>query len=272
VVGRDVYVVGGFVAPRDTTAVVERFRAGRWARVRPLPVALNHAAAVGYRGNVYVAGGYAGAHGPTDAVSTLYRYDPQRDHWTRLRPMPTARAALAFGALDGKLYATGGSDGRRALAALEIYDIARDRWSRGPSLAIAREHLAGAVLAGRFYAVAGRTLRTGNLGVVERYDPGRRRWQRLPDIPKRRGGNGAVGWGHELVVAIGGEESAGTIGAVDAYDRRSRHWTRLPAMPTARHGLAVVNRAGEIWAVEGGTSPGLSFSSRVEILRHAGGD
>jgi hypothetical protein len=137
-IGSDVYVIGGFVPPRTTTAAVERLRRGRWTRTRALPVALNHAAAVGYRGHVYVLGGYASRNGLGQPVKTLYRYDPRRDRWSRLPGMPTARAALALGAIDGRLYAAGGADGTRQTGALEIYDIATRRWSRGPSLPVTR--------------------------------------------------------------------------------------------------------------------------------------
>src|SRR3954447_21739423 len=112
-VAQDVYVIGGFVRPNTTTAAVERFNTlrRRWKRVRALPVPLNHAAAVGYRGHVYVVGGYASRDGLTDPVKTLYRYDPQRGRWRRLPGMATARAGLAVGVVRGRLYAAGGAAG-----------------------------------------------------------------------------------------------------------------------------------------------------------------
>jgi N-acetylneuraminic acid mutarotase len=214
--GHDIYVIGGFVPPNRTSALVERLHRGKWTRVRPLPVGLNHAAAVGYRGYVYVIGGYASPDGLTQPVGTLLRYDPKRNRWKRLPGMPTARAALAVGAAGGKLFAAGGSDGTRPMATFEIYDITKRRWSRGPALSVPREHLGGAVARGRFYAVAGRNS-DGNLRVFERYDPGRHAWTRLPDVPKERGGNGAAGIAGSIV-AVGGEEGAGTIAEVDLFD------------------------------------------------------
>jgi hypothetical protein len=265
-VGGDLYVIGGFVPPRRTTAAVERLRNGRWSRVRPLPVPLNHAAAVGYRGYLYVGGGYAGRDGLTDAVRTLYRYDPKHNRWSRLPDMPTARAALAAGAADGRLFAAGGAAEGRQTGVLEIYDIAKRRWSRGPSLSVAREHLGGLIHAGRFYAVAGRNNQSGNLAIVEGYDPARRRWSRLPDMPKERGGNGAAQLGAGIV-AVGGEEGAGTIGEVDRFDFETRRWQRLTPMPTPRHGLAVIADARHrVVAVSGGPQPGMAFSNAVEVL------
>jgi hypothetical protein len=267
VLGKDIYVIGGFVPPRRTTSAVERLRRDHWTRTRSLPVALNHAAAVGYRDHVYVAGGYASPDGLGQPVKTLYRYDPKQDRWTRLPDMPTARAALALGASGGQLYAVGGSNGAKQTGVLEIYDIARRRWSRGPSLAVAREHLGGAVYRGRFYAVAGRNNADGNLAIVESYDRATRRWSRLPDMPKERGGNGAAVLGGSLV-AVGGEEAGGTIGEVDLFDFASRTWARIAPMPTPRHGLAVVaTPSGTVWAVAGGPQPGMAFSNAAELLR-----
>jgi hypothetical protein len=269
VLGSDLYVIGGFVSSHQTAAAVERYRGGKWKRVHSLPVGLNHAAAVGYRGHVYVVGGYAGRNSLSDPQKTLYRFDPKRNRWTRLPDMPTARAALALGAVGGLLYAAGGAAGGKQTGVLEIYDIAKRRWSHGPSLSVAREHLGGAVSGGRFYAVAGRNNDSGNLAIVDAYDPARHHWSRLPDMPKARGGNGAAALG-DGIVAIGGEEGGGTIAEVDRFDFGMRKWQRLDPMPTPRHGLAVMaDQKGAVWTVSGGPQPGFAFSNAVEVLRSA---
>lgn len=267
-----IYVAGGFVPPNRTTDIVERYDLARhrWSRVAALPVPLNHAAAAGYRGHVYVAGGYASRNGLANPSRALYRYDPESNRWTRLPSMPTARAALAFGAIKGRLYAAGGADGTRALKTFEIYDIARRRWTRGPDLSVAREHLGGAVVEGEFYAVAGRN-QDGNLSIAERFTPGRRAWLRLPDLGKARGGHGAAGWNFGATVfAVGGEEGAGTIAEVEGWGGRTprKGWYGFPGLPTPRHGLGVVfdEPTEKLYVIEGGTSPGFSFSKRMEIM------
>jgi non-specific serine/threonine protein kinase len=259
------------VPPRTTSAAVERsHNGGRWVRARSLPVPLNHAGAVGYRGHVYVVGGYAGRNGLTEPVHTLYRFDPKRNRWARLPEMPTARAALAVGAIRGKLYVVGGAAAGKQLDVLEIYDISKRRWSRGPSFSIAREHLGGAAWSGHFYAVAGRNNESGNLAILESYDPETRRWTRLPDMPKARGGNGAAAL-EEGIMAIGGEEAGGTIGEVDLFEFKTRKWQRVATMPTPRHGLAVVALPdGTVWTVAGGPQPGMAFSNAEEILASKG--
>jgi|tagenome__1003787_1003787.scaffolds.fasta_scaffold20971569_2 hypothetical protein len=183
--------MGGFIRAGFSTAATERYDIvrDRWTRVANMPVALNHAAAVAYRGRVYVLGGYSSRTGLDDEVATLYRYDPRRDRWRRLPSMPTAHGALAVGVIGGRLYAAGGAGQGGVHAELEIYDFKQRRWSRGPAMAVARDHLAGAVAGGRFYALAGRARGHGNYDVVEAYNPRTRRWRTLPRMQKPRGGS-----------------------------------------------------------------------------------
>jgi N-acetylneuraminic acid mutarotase len=277
-VGQAVYVIGGFAPPEGRSSpLVERFnlRTRRWRRVAPLPIAVNHAAAVAHRGHVYVLGGYADATGLSGEVPRLYRYDPRPDRWRRLPDAPTARAALAAGVIGDRLFAAGGARGGRALTTFESYDFRRRRWTRLPDLATAREHVGGAVAGGRLYVVGGRAAGQGNFTVVERYDPRRRRWASMPALTKARGGNGAAAVGG-TVVAVGGEEDAGTIREVEALDTTRRgaalRWRRLADMRTPRHGLGVVAAGGRVLAIEGGPQPGLHYSDAIEALRVLGRD
>jgi hypothetical protein len=268
-VGRYVFVVGGFEQRSGTTtSAVERYDTvdDEWRRVRSMPVGLNHPAAVAYRGDIYVVGGYTGRGDLRGEISTLYRYRPDHDRWSRLPSAPTKRAALAAGVIGGKLYAAGGANTRDgALRALEIYDFANRRWSRGPDMNVAREHLAGAVAGGAFYVLAGRVAGKGNFKVAERFLPRQRRWERLPDMRKPRGGIGAARVGRQVVV-LGGEEQSGTIGDVEAFDPRTRRWSDLPPLGVPRHGLGVVARGNRIYAIEGGPEPGFHFSNATEAL------
>jgi N-acetylneuraminic acid mutarotase len=267
-VGRSIYVVGGFVEGGLSSSQIERYEIDkrRWSEVEPLPVPVDHAAAIGHGGFLYVLGGYSHSTGAEAILRNLYRYDPRRNRWARLPSAPTARAAMALGAMRGRLYAAGGANERGALTTLEVYDIRRRRWTTGRPFSVPREHLGGAALGGSFYAVGGRN-EAGNLKIVERYTPGKG-WKRVADLGKARGGNGAAAWvGGRRVFAVGGEEPAGTIREVEEFD--GRRWRRLPHLPTARHGLGVVfdERGKRLYAIEGGTSPGLTFSNRLEILR-----
>jgi N-acetylneuraminic acid mutarotase len=268
-VGSSAYLVGGF-GPRGnaTLKTVERYdlRRGATTLVAALPVALNHAPAVAHDGAVYVAGGYAARGAGADAGTRgLLRYQPARNVWSRLRPMPTARGALCAGVIGDRLYAVGGASRGAPLATLEIYDFATGRWSIGPPMGQPREHLACAVAGGRLYALAGRAAGQGNFTTVERFDPGAQRWTRVADMAKPRGGIAAATVRDQIIV-LGGEESAGTIKEVEAYDPAADRWSALPDLPTPRHGLGAVAYRGRVYALEGGTSPGFSFSRAVEAL------
>jgi hypothetical protein len=271
-VGRFIYVMGGFEPSGATSAATERYdiERDRWRRVADMPVALNHAAAVAYRGRVYVLGGYSSPTGLNQEVATLYRYNPERDRWRRLPSAPTARGALAAGVIGGRLYAAGGAAGGRALTTLEIYDFKRGRWRSGPDMATAREHLAGAVARGRFYALAGRS-GGANFAVAEAYDPRARRWRAVPAMRKERGGIGAATVRGGRIVVAGGEETAGTIREVELYNPGTRRWRALPDLPTPRHGLGVVARDRRVFTIEGGDIPGYAFTNAIEALDVPGG-
>jgi N-acetylneuraminic acid mutarotase len=266
-VGRSIYAIGGFTPEPASTAAVERYdvERRRWRRVRPLPIAVNHAAATGHAGHVYVMGGYTARAGLEGQTARLYRYSPGRDRWARLPDAPVARGAHAMAAVGGKLYVVGGVEPRGVTTRLDVYDIARRRWSRGPDMEVAREHLGAAALGRSVYVLAGRTA-AGNLTAAERFDTRSRAWERLPEMDRDRGGNSAAAAGGRVVV-FGGEEGAGTIREVEAFDPRTRRWTRLADMPTPRHGLGAVGLGNSVFAVQGGPQPGFAFSAALEELR-----
>lgn len=53
---------------------------------------------------IYVAGGM----GLSGQLSSFERYDTEKDIWTQLSPMLTARSALTLAVLDKQIYAMGG--------------------------------------------------------------------------------------------------------------------------------------------------------------------
>jgi hypothetical protein len=265
-VGRFVYVVGGFLGPTgETTAAVERYdvRTDRWRRVRDMPLALNHPTAVAYRGRVYVHGGYAGETGLAQPMGALLRYDPRRDRWRRLRSSPTPRAAHAAAVIGGRLFVAGGANDSGSLRSLEVYDFGSGRWSRGPSFpGPARNHTTGVASGGRFYVLAGRD--ASNFTAAERYDPRRRRWERLPPLRTARGGIAAVRVRDGRIVVFGGEQltpGGTTIAPVELFDPRTRRWRSLPDLRTPRHGLGGAALGRRLYAIQGGVTPGLSYSS-----------
>jgi hypothetical protein len=270
-VGRFVYVVGGFERSSGATvAAVAGYdiRRDRWSTVRDMPLALNHATAVAHDGRLYVHGGYRGARDLSRATGALLRYDPRGGRWRRLRSSPTPRAAHAAAAVGDRLYVAGGANESGSLRSLEVYDFRRGRWSRGPSFpGPARNHTTGVASGGRFYVLAGRD--SGNLTAAERYDPRRRAWEELPPLRTARGGIASARLRDGRIVVFGGErlEPGGTtIAEVELFDPRRGRWSSLPELRTPRHGLGGVALGRRVYAIEGGTSPGFSFSRAIEFL------
>ena len=255
--GRELVVVGGFLADGRSSARVDAYSPARdhWRRLPELPVAVNHAMAASDGRRLYVVGGYGA---PTRAFVL------ERGRWRRLPDLPGARAAAGAAIVGRTLYVVGGvgQDGlaRDALA----FDRVRRRWSRIPGPK-PREHLGVTSLGGRVYALAGREAGT-NFDAFQAYRPAKRRWVTLPRVPETRGGTDAASVG-SVIVSAGSESSAGTSAAVYGYDTFARRWSRLPDLPTARHGLGVVALAGRVYAVGGGPTPGLSVSGANEFLQ-----
>lgn len=279
-VGRSIYVVGGFTNAGAPTRQVERYdtRRDRWELVKPMPIAVNHAAAVGYRGDLYVLGGYTGAPfsfgigtgGVADATSAFFRYDPETDSWSRMPSAPTRRAAMAAAVIGDELHVAGGADSLRPLTAFEIFNFKHGTWRRGPDMPRPTEHTAGAAANGEFYVVSGRPSYVEETNrFVQRYSPRTGRWERVADLMSGRGGLAAVSV-CDGVVAFGGEDPhrgpPGTVPEVEVYDPVRDSWDRLPDMRTPRHGLggAVIDR--RIYALEGGDITLVSITDTAEAL------
>jgi N-acetylneuraminic acid mutarotase len=264
VFGREIAVVGGFLANGQNTTRADAYSPARnrWRRLPNLPVRVDHAMAAGAGAELYVVGGY----GP-GSVARATAFVLRRGRWSALPSLPAPRAAAGVAVAGGKLYVVGGVEapGRLARDAF-AFDFGDQRWSliAGPR---AREHLGAAALGGVVYAVAGRTggLET-NLDIVEAYDAAANRWRAIPRVPGRRGGTAAAAVSGRLVSA-GGEEPGGTIRTVFAHNPGTRRWTSLPSLPRPRHGLGLVGYRGRAYALAGGPQPGLTVSGSNQVLR-----
>ena len=263
--GDEIAVAGGFNADGSHSARVDVYSPARdrWRRLPDLPASAHHAMAVGYRGRLYVLGGYGSDGQPLRAA---YVFAGRR--WQRLPRLPFPRAAAGAAVARGRILVAGGvvrTGGARLARNALSFDPTTRRWAVVPG-PLPREHLGVTSLAGVVYAVAGRTsgLDT-NVTHFESYRPGDRRWQRLPAVPDPRGGTGAAAL-RGLVVSVGGEEPGGTIREVYAYRISTRSWQRLDDLPTPRHGIGVAALAGQVYVIGGGPEPGMTVSGANESL------
>lgn len=267
VVGDRIYVVGGLTATGVTDAVEEYDpTADRWSMRAHLPAPVHHPAAAAVNGKLYVIGGFvARGFSIWNAVDAVYEYDPSSDRWRARAPMPTPRGALTAVALDGKVYAVGGTD-LVDTGALEVYDPATDAWKRLPPMPTPRNHIAAEAVDGRIYVFGGRAAGVrGNIGVTETYDPKTQAWQARAPMPTPRSGIGAAAVGGKIYIPGGELGRPDTYPENEEYDPATNRWTPRAPMPTPRHGLAVVALHGRVFALSGGPRPGGHYSDVNEM-------
>ncbi len=272
-----VYVVGGFERPSlgnllnfaiSTAVEIYDPTTDQWATTTPLPLGLHHVGLGVVQGRLYVIGGYT-QHALTvwHPVHNVFMYDPATRSWLERSPMPTARGALTVAEAGGLLYAIGGYDRQRNIAAVEVYDPAQDLWSTRAPLPTPRDHLAAATLGGLVYAIGGRFDGdyNRNVSIVEVYDPATNQWRLAAPLPTARSGISAAVLNGQIIV-VGGESGAGTFRTTEAFDPADGRWQTMAPMPTGRHGLGAATVEARLYVIAGGPAPGGSFSNLNEVF------
>ena len=295
-VGDTLYVMGGYgLGPCEHSPPYSKGKCAHsavWAidLLRPdllaekrAPMGWNRSnfGAVEFGGKIYTAGGYgnfgvlggggegarvAGPPGPPECVQgNTDVYDPVADRWTALRPMPTARGALALGAVvtanrpGGVLFAVGGfhcvagPSHTRSLATVESYDIAAGTWAAATPLPAVNALLvpvrldnSSFLVVGGFNGTSGGDMRTEDLLLQIRKMSAHatslqgsgavaNSWSQLAQMPNHRGfpaaalagDAGTSGHGGRQLLAIGGYDAASKNDSsrVEAMDMATLHWS-----------------------------------------------
>lgn len=162
VIDDDLYVVGGAAdrlggPPLD---LVARWSAddGAWHPRAPLPHAREHLAVVAAAGSIVAVGGRAHSLDSDELGAEVTRYDPARDEWEALPPLPTPRSGLAGAAVCAGVVVGGGETATAVFANVDYLDLGRREWRARPALPVARHGIAVAALDGRLHAIGGSTL------------------------------------------------------------------------------------------------------------------
>ena len=220
-----VYAVGGY-DDTSTLDVVETFdpRTGSWSRSPHLPQPRGGTAAAALGGLLYVAGGFISAPGIEETTASVIAYDPRRQTWRSVAPMPTARELLRLVTAGPYLYAVGGlSREGNSLTTIERYDPRSNRWQTVSPMHESRvaAGITTANIDGRqvLVAVGGAIWQDfeilGSHRTTEVYDLATGRWQVLrAELPEPRGSLGCATEADGTVLAIGGGSLAGPIAEV----------------------------------------------------------
>ncbi len=144
--------------------------------------------------------------------------------WTEGARMPTARARLAFVALDGLLYAIGGDSAQGISNLVEVYDPSTDLWSRRAGKPTPVANVGAAAWQGRLYVPGGYTASGEATDVLEIYDPALDTWSSGPPMPEPLFGYALAITGDKLIL-FGGSNGSGYRDVTYVYDLRAEAWS-----------------------------------------------
>jgi N-acetylneuraminic acid mutarotase len=180
--------------------------------------------------------------------------------WTVKAPMPTPRARLGVGVVNGILYAVGGDGGadipKDYLSIVEAYDPTIDKWTARAPTPTVRVGSAVGVVNGIMYVVGGSCcskLLGKVLDSVIAYEPTTDKWTAKAPMPTARSSLG-VGVANGILYAVGGAgdyPNLPFLSTLEAYDPNTNTWTTKASMPTRRSSLAVGVVNGILYAVGG---------------------
>jgi N-acetylneuraminic acid mutarotase len=157
VVNSVLYAVGGFNGAYLNTVEAYDPATNIWTTKAPMPTPRAHPAAGAVNGILYVVGGCPNNPCSQHAVGTVEAYDPTSNTWTTKAAMPTPRAALGIGVVNGVLYAVGGfANGAIHVNTVEAYDPTTNTWTTQAPMPTPRDLFGSVgVLNSVLYAVAG---------------------------------------------------------------------------------------------------------------------
>lgn len=255
------YVFGLGWATTDSPNAVEEYNpeTGEWRRRRnmPTPRAWQSATTVGQL--CYVIGGGTLETGlRADALTTLEAYNPRKNSWISLAPLPAGRSGAAAVSVGSKIYLIGGGDiiawDATPRAAVAIYDTRTDKWSRGAAMPHPMGGVAAAAIDGLIYVVGGGNPQQGihASDLVQRYDPQQDQWTVVNSMPMARNWMAASALNGKIY-AMGGLVGSGdsTSNVVMRYNPAVDNWTTVAPLPTGRYAPAAATLNGKLLVVGG---------------------
>ena len=146
------YAIGGnSTSPLNTNEAYDP-QNNTWTEKAPMPTARHHHASAIADGKLYIFGGRQLDNSTKSFIVTLDKnemYDPQKNTWITLEPMPSRRGGLtAANSSNGQIYVIGGeippgsNETIRMFYNNEKYDPKTNKWTSEPPMPTARHGLA----------------------------------------------------------------------------------------------------------------------------------
>jgi N-acetylneuraminic acid mutarotase len=223
-----IYVVGGAANHVRQMDVVEAYdiKKDSWVRLRPLSMPRDAAQAVAAKGvdgrvRIYALGGRDRSK-PGNGLNTVEAYDPDKDTWTAMAPMPVhVHGHAATLGPDGRIYVLGGTNDHVFFTdMLQIYDPVKDTWILGTPMPYGQECAMATFTSGpngEILIFAGWDTHKRPVNRAVAYNPRTQKWRSLPKVPAARAAGGVVtvedkdGCAHVYVLGGTGEDGSGKI-------------------------------------------------------------
>jgi Kelch motif len=214
----------------------DKASAAEWSPAPQLMHRRSYPASASIDGKIYVAAGMVGETGrPLDF---LERFDPSRNEWVSLTPLPVSFSAAAGASLNGRFWVVGGdnspeADGRQVYS----YDLGSDRWHSETRLPATRMNLAAVAFRGKLYAIGGLDP-VHPTKTIFVYDPRTRRWSQSTPLPVALHAHSASVYKGEIWVFGGRSRSLQRQRRVWVYHPGQDRWRPGPPLPEPMDTLA----------------------------------
>ena len=181
VVDNKLYVIGGFFSglwtPVNTVYEYDPAQ-DKWTTKAPMPTARGALAAGAVDGKIYAIGGAHRKFFRLVNTAANEVYDPKRNVWEKLPPVPTPRDHHTISVHNGLVHVIGGRVNvsyANNLSAHEVYDPKSATWTTHPPLPTKRSGITSQVLNGKIHVFGGEATE-GTFTENEAYDPATQKW------------------------------------------------------------------------------------------------
>ncbi len=264
VLGDTIYVIGGSQAQHFGIATVEAYHASSdtWSsNVADINIARTAAAAVAFRGKIYLFGG----RDHHQFVSDVECYDPATDQWTVVSQIPTPREGLSAVVVDSLIWLIGGANFQNTYSIVERYNPHSNSWDTLPEqLNVPRVAAVAGLINNEVYVLGG--FYFGPLNTYEKYVPSQG-WVNAGTMLYSCGGASGAGV-NGMMWMVGGENQSGILDNVQYADLAGGGpWNNGPSLQLSRKNLAVARVGSQLFAIGGRTDHmGGHVTDQVERL------
>ena len=236
---------------------------GSWQTKADLPVPILEGWAGELDGEIYVVGGFTS---PSEATSTVQRYNIEMDRWEILNPFPATRELTHVGLANagGRLFAIGGLD-RSFVPSDTVYEYLpeTDHWAPRTPLPDPRGAFGICVVDNQIYCSGGFPPESRGRDFA-RYDPVLDEWEDLPDLLTARESHVSVAIDGKIYLFGGRVRSLNAfVTSTEVFDPETSEWRTLSPIPTPRGGLAGATIGGRAYVMGGERSANLQYPQGV---------